>query len=116
MYLGSIVTKSLLLTAVLYAGSVVFVHGLMGHPEYTWTSENCVFWPVDLLPKSLGRFKARIMTYGFNSVETFLAGDSGSINTEAKRLLSGLARERDVSVEYLILSALHHPTSSDSTG
>ena len=57
---------------LLHSRSVVFIHGLTGHPKNTWTafstspdgSPSEVFWPYDLLPQ---RFPdIRILTYGFN--------------------------------------------------
>ncbi|CAG7984056.1 unnamed protein product [Penicillium nalgiovense] len=43
---------------------IVFVHGLTGNRERTWTHENGTLWPRDLLSKDLS--KARIMTFGYD--------------------------------------------------
>lgn len=51
--------------------SIVFVHGLGGHPSGTWTTTNQatrVNWMRDLLPKSLDKSKqSRVLTYGYSS-------------------------------------------------
>jgi hypothetical protein len=47
------------------AYSLVFIHGLDGHPFETWTdSQNHVFWPRDLMPSVLPG--TRVLTYGYN--------------------------------------------------
>ncbi|KXG54529.1 uncharacterized protein PGRI_076730 [Penicillium griseofulvum] len=43
---------------------IIFVHGLTGNREKTWTHENGTLWPQDLLAKDLP--KARIMTFGYD--------------------------------------------------
>ncbi|KAI5194011.1 hypothetical protein E4T38_09764 [Aureobasidium subglaciale] len=45
--------------------SIVFVHGLNGHRERTWTAPNGIVWPKDLLPVSCPA--ARILTFGYDS-------------------------------------------------
>ncbi|KAK3942073.1 protein SERAC1 [Diplogelasinospora grovesii] len=48
---------------------IILVHGLGGGPEKTWTSKDKekVFWPTDLLPKSLEGQHANILVYGYNA-------------------------------------------------
>lgn len=46
---------------------IVLVHGLNGDPSKTWTADNGVFWPKDLLPASLKDAKANILVYGYNA-------------------------------------------------
>ena len=53
---------------------IILVHGLNGHPRQTWTAKNNVFWPTDLLPKSV---KARILVYGYNA-DVYTFGSSKS--------------------------------------
>jgi hypothetical protein len=58
---------------------IVLVHGLNGHPRDTWTADNGVFWPSQLLPQSL---QARVLVYGYDGdLSTFagLEGPSGYI-------------------------------------
>lgn len=73
--------------------SIVFIHGLRGHPRDTWThhaswtsvsnlrrikrKDNAgVYWPFDLLPKDFA--EARILTYGYDS--HLIGGFSGVAN------------------------------------
>ncbi|KAJ9148554.1 LipA and NB-ARC domain-containing protein [Pleurostoma richardsiae] len=45
---------------------IVLVHGLNGDPQRTWTAQNGVFWPADLLPDSLKDAHANVLVYGYN--------------------------------------------------
>lgn len=46
--------------------SIVFVHGLYGDREATWThSQTNVFWPKDLLPGDIK--DARILSFGYDA-------------------------------------------------
>ncbi|KAL9110216.1 MAG: hypothetical protein Q9227_005277 [Pyrenula ochraceoflavens] len=49
---------------------IVFIHGIQGSPERTWTAKapSKTFWPLDLLPRDCPY--ARIMTFGYDSVVT----------------------------------------------
>ena len=44
--------------------SIVFVHGLNGHPKNTWSHGNGFFWPWEL--RNVLN-KARVMTFGYNA-------------------------------------------------
>jgi hypothetical protein len=46
---------------------IVLVHGLNGDPRKTWTANNGVFWPTQLLPVTLKSAKVRILVYGYNA-------------------------------------------------
>ena len=46
---------------------IVLVHGFNGNPRKTWTAQNGVYWPTDLLPKTLGDRHANILVYGYNA-------------------------------------------------
>lgn len=78
---------------------IVFVHGLNGHPEKTWTADNGVFWPRDLLPKHLGDVRARVLTYGYDArVSAFTDGVSKDrIHHHAENLAAKLYSNRSVS-------------------
>ncbi|CAG7918386.1 unnamed protein product [Penicillium olsonii] len=78
---------------------IVFVHGLNGHPQNSWTSKNTgCFWPVDLLPDILAAQRPRILTYGYNAnVTAFTDGVSkDSVVSHAETLASSLAANRNL--------------------
>ncbi|KAK5054034.1 hypothetical protein LTR84_001996 [Exophiala bonariae] len=74
---------------------IVFVHGITGDRERTWTSPtNAVCWPRDLLPES--HPEARILTFGYDA---YVVGKSDNIakldiSHHANDLLNALANER----------------------
>lgn len=100
---------------------IVFVHGLQGHPRNTWTFVGkqrvegtpekrrfvevllCrskigsqlieVFWPQDLLKAHQDCSRARILTYGYDSV-IFGTPNLSTIMDQGLSLLNGLARVR----------------------
>ncbi|KAI9796800.1 MAG: hypothetical protein M1825_006502 [Sarcosagium campestre] len=75
---------------------IVFVHGLNGHPKNTWT-KNDVFWPAQLLPKTLNRVEARVLTYGYNADVYAFGGNSATgdyIHEHAQTLVTTLDAER----------------------
>lgn len=83
---------------------IVFVHGLNGHPQNSWTSKNTgCFWPVDLLPDILAAQRPRILTYGYNAnVTAFTDGVSrDTVVSHAETLASSLAANRNVSLRSL---------------
>ncbi|MCJ1462043.1 hypothetical protein MMC07_000643 [Pseudocyphellaria aurata] len=54
---------------------IVFVHGLNGHPEHTWTSEKSKELLPTLLPPMLDEEEARILVYGYDAdVKSFTDG------------------------------------------
>ena len=76
---------------------VVFVHGLNGSPEKTWTSEKSkIFWPEQLLPPFLEEERARILTFGYDAdVVAFTDGASrDKIHNHAENLVQALAANR----------------------
>ena len=74
--------------------SIVFVHGLTGDRESTWTCNN-ILWPETLLPNKLP--KARIMTFGFDAdvVNFWLPAGQNRIGNHAQSLAQSLANLRD---------------------
>jgi hypothetical protein len=106
-----------------YHRSIVLVHGFQGHPQKTWTLskvrktryvpapaspatalikeefEEDVYWPQDLLPKSIPN--ARILTYGYDSkVSHFFEGaaNQNSFLGHARTLMNDLVAVRRESV------------------
>ncbi|KAI9759833.1 MAG: hypothetical protein M4579_002040 [Chaenotheca gracillima] len=76
---------------------IVFVHGLNGHPKDTWTAKNGVFWPAELLPKTLNAVNARILVYGYNADVYAFGGKSATrdyIHEHAQTLVTTLDAER----------------------
>lgn len=73
--------------------SIVFVHGLMGHREDTWTHKNGLFWPA-LLAKDINT--ARIMTFGYDASVVKLKGMVGdnNIRNHGKNLATDVSDQR----------------------
>jgi hypothetical protein len=85
--------------------SIVFVHGITGDHESTWTrTENHVFWPKDLLPKEIAN--ARIMTFGYDAdiVKAFSITSSNTLRNHGQALMHDLAviRKRTKSVRCML--------------
>ncbi len=86
--------------------SLIFVHGLGGHPLETWQKDGTV-WPRDLLPCDAKQ--ARIMTFSYETdVSQFFGAwsDSGIIQ-HALNLLQDLQRERRTPEEVCPLFQIH---------
>ncbi|KAK4216305.1 hypothetical protein QBC37DRAFT_456012 [Rhypophila decipiens] len=75
---------------------IVFVHGLRGHREKTWTSKSGVFWPRDLLPNDLPG--ARVMSWGYDAtIVQFFSSESASqasLFAHSKSLLEDISAKR----------------------
>ncbi|KAF3025139.1 hypothetical protein E8E14_014701 [Neopestalotiopsis sp. 37M] len=74
---------------------IVFIHGLKGDRDKTWTATGSVMpWPKALLPLNLPR--ARILTYGYDSrpIDTFSMVSSNCLQNHANNFLSALATNR----------------------
>jgi len=76
--------------------SIVFVHGLGGNRQTTWTHQNNVYWPQDLLHHQL--LSSRIMTFGYNvdMVKIWSVGPTGSngLHGRGKTLAFAVADSR----------------------
>ncbi|KAF1811247.1 hypothetical protein P152DRAFT_474853 [Eremomyces bilateralis CBS 781.70] len=75
--------------------SIVFVHGLTGNRESTWTDRTAnVFWPKDLLAKDLP--KARVITFGYDAdiVRGLSTAGNGTLRDHGKALAEDLAMRR----------------------
>jgi hypothetical protein len=75
--------------------SIVFVHGLTGNRESTWTDKTAeVFWPKDLLARDLP--KARIITFGYDAdiIRALSTAGNGTLRDHGKALAEDLAMRR----------------------
>ncbi|EFW20428.1 hypothetical protein D8B26_003189 [Coccidioides posadasii str. Silveira] len=78
---------------------VVFVHGLNGSAYATWaTKKSDIFWPADLLPRTLPSQQLRILTYGYDAnVSAFMDGTSkDKIHNHAEHLAAHLFANRNL--------------------
>lgn len=83
---------------------VVFVHGLGGGSEHTWTKDD-VFWPRDLLPMQDPFQTVAIHSFGYDS--DFKKSSTLNINDFSKSLLNSTLNNpsiRDTKVRLLIYS------------
>jgi len=74
---------------------VVFVHGLTGNRETTWTHKKTrTFWPLDLLPNDLPN--ARILTFGYDAdvIRVLDAASSNSLRDHGKSLAHELGMNK----------------------
>jgi hypothetical protein len=70
--------------------SILFIHGINGGSQSTWTKDGCM-WPKDLLPAKIP--EARILTFGYDA--KFIRTTAGaSLRDIAKNLLFELAVNR----------------------
>jgi hypothetical protein len=77
--------------------SIVFVHGLnvsnqKNHAMMSWTHQNGILWPRDLLPQDVPN--ARILVFGYNSNIMRNVSQEG-IQDHATNLLDRLGRNRN---------------------
>lgn len=89
-------TKHVESTANLLQFSIVFVHGLSGDRETTWTAKDATEpWPKTLLPSLLS--KAQVLTFGYDShVADWWGGVSQNrTRNHAWNLLTTLASYRE---------------------
>ena len=90
---------------------VVFIHGLHGNPQDTWSSTSShTIWPVTLLGPILQEEKARILVYGYAAqISSFTDGVSGDkMHNLAEQLVAELAANRGASkAEHPIILVAH---------
>ncbi|OAX78989.1 hypothetical protein ACJ72_06697 [Emergomyces africanus] len=91
---------------------IVFVHGLNGTSYNTWaTKKPEVFWPGDLLPRTLKSQNVRILTYGYDAnVASFARGTSKErLHNHAEHLAAQLIANRNLhdAVERPIIFVCH---------
>ena len=78
------------------SSSIVFVHGLTGDRERTWTADGASEpWPKSLLPSKIPN--ARVLTFGYDAYVADWRGvvSENRIANHAWNLLTSLARHRD---------------------
>jgi hypothetical protein len=90
--------------------SIVFVHGLTGNRESTWTDKKTgVFWPWQLLKKDIAN--SRILTFGYDAdiAHFWAAASQNCIRNHAINLTNALAqlRERTATEERPIVFVTH---------
>ncbi|KAI8168729.1 hypothetical protein K4K49_012692 [Colletotrichum sp. SAR 10_70] len=88
---------------------IVFVHGLNGHREETWTAPGETEpWPKTLLPKEIT--DARVLTFGYDASVADWKGVVGQsrIANHASNLLNALANFRDKD-DTALVSSLQRP-------
>jgi hypothetical protein len=119
--------KFVMVLLLIWTSSLVFVHGLGGHPVNTWTSVKAplassgffgrfrsqperaeqssatnsskkVFWPKDLLPSAIPN--VRVLVYGYDSDPVGFLGAVNRTNVyhHATDMLAALANERSDNV------------------
>ena len=90
---------------------VVFVHGLHGNPQDTWSSTSSpAIWPATHLGPILQEEKARILVYGYDAqVASFIDGVSGDKIHNHGELVAELAANRRASkaTEHPIIFVAH---------
>jgi protein SERAC1 len=86
--------------------SIVFIHGLTGDREKTWTAPGAERpWPQELLPTEPGFSQARILTFGYDAyvADWKSVVSKNRVGEHARNLMSRLAnyRDRDETVSIL---------------
>jgi protein SERAC1 len=77
--------------------SIVFIHGLVGDREQTWSTADADGpWPQTLLPRKLPH--ARVLTFGYdaNVMDWRDVVSMNRIGNHSKNLLADLAGRRDI--------------------
>lgn len=85
--------------------SYVFLHGLNGDPERTWTHENGFYWPSRIAKDIPG---SRVMVYGYNAdFERALVKNETSIDAIAGGFIGQLVvkRQGDLADRPLVMIA-----------
>ncbi|KAI1324505.1 hypothetical protein F5Y16DRAFT_402357 [Xylariaceae sp. FL0255] len=87
--------------------NIVFVHGLGGHSQKTWSKnhDESFFWPELWLPFEPGLGSARILTFGYNAAWRGATKSISSITDFAKELLFEMQFGKNSAGEDLQLGA-----------
>jgi hypothetical protein len=85
-----------------YLNSLVFVHGLGGHPVKSWSKYD-VYWPKDFLGPDVPN--VRILTFGYIAKAATIVGavSQNTIHDHAKALVSDLRRQRKKEEEVTVI-------------
>ena len=78
------------------SSSIVFIHGLTGDRDRTWTAPGAdAPWPATLLPKKIPR--ARILTFGYDAyvADWRSVVSKNRIGNHARNMLAALATYRE---------------------
>jgi protein SERAC1 len=83
--------------------SIIFIHGLTGDREKTWTTKGAVTpWPQTILPSKIPN--ARVLTFGYDAYVTDWRGmvSRNRIGNHSMNLLAAIAtfREDDDTVDF----------------
>jgi hypothetical protein len=86
-----------------HSKSIIFVHGLTGDREETWTAKNAVApWPQTLLPAQIP--SARVLTFGYDAYVADWRGmvSTSRIGNHSMNLLTAVAtyREKDDTIGF----------------
>ncbi|KAH6640799.1 Alpha/Beta hydrolase protein [Chaetomium tenue] len=86
---------------------IVFVHGLTGNREETWTHKYGVFWPRDLLAKDIPN--ARIWSWGYDAdiFHFFHKRSKTDLNTHSNQLCTDVAAKRTQKPDRPIIFIAH---------
>ena len=87
--------------------SIIFVHGLTGKRQSTWTHANGLCWPLDLLPGLFPR--ARILTFGYDAdvVRLWNAVGANTLRDHGKSLAAAVADAQPATGQRRIVFVAH---------
>ncbi|KAG8814340.1 hypothetical protein FRC17_001194 [Serendipita sp. 399] len=90
----------------MFSASIVAIHGLDGHREKSWTTEDKTMWLKDVLPNDLPN--ARILTYGYDAdTRSFSQTSTQTIFRHAEAFAEDLSRQRRTHPERPIIFLAH---------
>jgi hypothetical protein len=107
------------LTILALLTSIIFVHGLTGNRETTWThKQSKTFWPQTLLTRDLPN--TRILTFGYDAdiVGVLNTVGSNTLRDHGKSLANDVAlrRMRSRTISHILCRAYDYSVSSRGLG